>query len=161
MNLSDNLTLKEVIKSKTAIKHGIDNSPTKLHKVNLKAIAENIFERVREGLGSEPIFVSSGYRSAGLNAVIPGASNTSQHAKGEALDLDNDIFGSPTNAEIFYYIFDNLDYDQLIWEYGDNKNPDWVHVSYKKNGKNRNQALKASWKNGKRQYEYFYDNRKK
>jgi len=84
-----------------------------------------------------PIFISSGYRSPHLNISIGGIS-TSQHCKGEALDLDADGY----NYKLFNYIFENLDFDQLIWEFGDDKNPAWVHVSYKID-ENRNQVLKA------------------
>ena len=150
MKLSDNLTLKEVVHSSTAIKHGIDNSPTTEHLENLKALATDVFQPIREHFG-KPIYVSSGYRSYALNERI-GGSTMSQHSKGQALDLDADVFGGLTNAQLFAYIEEWITYDQLIWEFGDNKNPDWVHVSYKKEGKNRGQKLVAYKKGGKTLY---------
>ena len=150
MKLSDNLTLKEVVYSSTAIKHGIDNSPTPEHLENLKAVATDVFQPIREHFG-KPIYVSSGYRSYALNERI-GGSTLSQHSRGQALDLDADVFGGLTNAQLFAYIEEWITYDQLIWEFGDGTNPDWVHVSYKKEGTNRGQKLVAYKKGGKTLY---------
>mgnify|MGYP000554311424 CR=1 FL=1 len=150
MKLSDNLTLKEVTRSSTAIKHGIDNTPTPEHLENLKALATDVFQPIREHFG-KPIYVSSGYRSEALNELIKGSA-TSQHCKGEALDLDAHVFGGLTNAELFAYIEEWIVFDQLIWEFGDGTEPDWVHVSYKKEGKNRGQKLAAYKKDGKTKY---------
>ena len=152
MRLSKNLTLQEVTKSATAIKKGISNEPTIEHLENLKALAENIFQPMRDYFGV-PIAVSSGYRSAELNRLI-GGSSTSQHCKGEAIDIDCDIFGGLSNREVFEYIKEHLTFDQLIWEFGDDSNPDWVHVSYKK-GENRGQVLKAVRNSGKISYEFY------
>lgn len=154
VELSKNLTLSEVTVSKTAKKHGISNEPTIEHLENLKAIAQNVFQPLRDHFNT-PIFVSSGYRSEALSKKIKGASRTSQHTKGEALDLDADVFGGVTNADIFNYIKDNLEFDQMIWEYGDENNPDWVHVSYKKDGSNRGQILRCVRINGKPSYSIF------
>ncbi len=150
MNLSKNLSLAEVTKSATAKRRGIANEPSIEHLDNLKALAENIFQPVREEFMC-PVFVSSGYRSEALNDAI-GGSKTSQHSKGEALDLDADVYGVVTNADIYHYIEDRLTFDQLIWEFGTGLNPDWVHVSYKKDGKNRGQKLKAVKIDGKTKY---------
>lgn len=150
MKLSDNLTLKEVTRSNTATKHGIDNTPTPEHLENLKALAADVFQPIREHFG-KPIYVSSGYRSEALNERI-GGSLTSQHSLGQALDLDADVFGGLTNAQLFAYIAEWIVFDQLIWEFGDGTNPDWVHVSYKKEGKNRGQKLVAYKKGGKTLY---------
>ena len=150
MKLSDNLLLAEVIKSNTAIKYGIDNSPTEEHLENLKAIAQDVFQRVREHFG-KAIYVSSGYRSEALNERI-GGSSTSQHCKGEALDLDAQVYGGLTNAQLFSYIEEWITFDQLIWEFGSNTEPDWIHVSYKKDGNNRGQKLVAYKKDGKTKY---------
>ena len=147
MKLSENLSLKEVTKSATAIKRGISNEPTIEHLENLKAIAENIFQPLRNHFGV-PIAVSSGYRSAELNRLI-GGSSTSQHCKGEALDLD--AMRGLTNADIFGYLKEHTDFDQLIWEFGDDENPDWVHCSYTR-GKNRGEVLQAYKHNGKTHY---------
>lgn len=153
MKLSNNLSLKEVIKSNTATKYGIDNNPTAEHLKALKNIAVNGFQPLREGLGM-PIFVSSGYRSQALNDRI-GGSSTSQHSKGEALDVDADVYGIITNKEIFDYIYANIDFDQLIWEYGNDKEPDWVHFSMKLKGKNRKEVLKVKKVKGKSVYSHF------
>lgn len=152
MKLSENLSLKEVIKSATAIKRGISNEPTIEHLENLKAVAENIFQPLRSHFGV-PIAVTSGYRSAELNRII-GGSTTSQHCKGEALDLDADVYGKVTNAQIFGYLREHTDFDQLIWEFGDEDDPDWVHCSYTK-GKNRGQVLRAYREGGKTCYEIY------
>ena len=101
-----------------------------------------------------PVFVSSGYRSDALNEAI-GGSKTSQHSTGEALDLDADVYGVITNADIFHYIDDRLDYDQLIWEFGTEENPDWVHVSFKKDGGNRREKLRAERVKGKTVYRFI------
>jgi zinc D-Ala-D-Ala carboxypeptidase len=145
MKLSKHLTLAEVIKSQTAIQKGIDNTPTYEHLENLKLIANRVFEPVRAHF-NVPIAVSSGYRSNLLNKAV-GGSKTSQHCSGEALDLDADIFGKITNKEIFDYIKDNLEFCQLINEFG----YQWIHVSYSKNN-NKKQVLNAVKKNGKTIY---------
>ena len=142
MKLSKNLTLGEATKSHTAIKYGISNKPSGEHLSNLIQIASKIFQPVRDHF-QKPIIVSSGYRSQALNDIIGGASG-SQHSKGEALDLD----GSVENFLIFEYIKNNLEFDQLIWEFGDDENPDWVHVSYKSEN-NRGEVLQAVRQNGK------------
>lgn len=152
MNLSDNLTLAEVVKSNTAKRLGIDNTPTAEHLHNLKLVAQNIFQPIREHF-KKPINVSSGYRSKALNDATPGASATSQHCSGEALDLDQDSMNTGiTNKMVFDYIKNNLDFDQLIWEFGTDTNPDWVHVSYESTGRQRKQILKAVRVNGKTTY---------
>jgi len=141
MQLSKNLSLKEAIKSNTATRLGIDNKPEQWEINNLRAVAEKVFQPVRDHFGV-PIGVSSGYRSKRLNKAI-GGSKYSQHMIGEALDIDADIYGKVTNAEIFNYIKDNLEWDQMIWEFGDDDEPNWVHVSYKESGFNRNQIKRA------------------
>ena len=141
MRLSKNLTLKEAIKSNTASRLGIENSPEDWEIHNLRAVAENVFQPVRDHFGV-PIGVSSGYRSKALNKAI-GGSKYSQHMIGEALDIDADIYGKVTNAEIFNYIKNNLEWDQMIWEFGDDEEPNWVHVSYKETGTNRKQLRRA------------------
>ncbi len=150
MKLSKNLSLSEVVKSNNAIRKGIDNSPNNDHLESLEDVAKDIFQPLRDDLGV--IYVSSGYRSDALNKAI-GGSRKSQHSKGEALDLDNDNKnGAASNTEIFNYIKDNLDFDQLIWEFGTDEKPDWVHVSYTTKRPNRNQILKAYRQSGKTKY---------
>ena len=141
MNLSKNLSLAEVTKSLTAKRLGIDNTPDDWTIENLRAVAGEVFQPVRSAFGC-PIYVSSGYRSEELNRAI-GGSVRSQHIQGRALDLDADVFGRCTNGEIFRYILNNLTFDQLIWEFGDSDNPDWVHVSYVRDGLNRGRCLTA------------------
>lgn len=141
MMLSKNLSLAEVTKSATASRLGIKNKPDAWEIENLRAVAEHIFQPMRDSFGC-PIFVSSGFRSEALNKAI-GGSKRSQHIQGRALDLDADVFGVCSNADIFRYILNNLEFDQLIWEFGDENNPDWVHVSFVRDGLNRGRCLRA------------------
>ena len=141
MKLSKNLTLAEVTKSATASRLGIDNTPDEWTTENLRQIAINVFQPLRDAFGC-PIYVSSGYRCPEVNRAIGGAKR-SQHMEGRALDLDADTFGGCTNAEIFHWIKENVEFDQLIWEFGDEHNPNWVHVSYVYGGDNRGRCLKA------------------
>jgi hypothetical protein len=155
MILSKNLTLAEVTKSTTAKRLGINNTPDDWVTENLRQVAINIFQPLREAFGC-PIYVSSGYRSAELNTAI-GGSSRSQHVEGRALDLDADVYGGCTNSQIFNWIKENLEFDQLIWEFGDDDNPDWVHVSYVYDGINRKRCLKACRDdNGKTYYEVIF-----
>lgn len=150
MYISKHLELAELTRSESAKRNGISNMPTPEHVANLKKLADNIFEKIREHF-DRPIRISSGYRSIDLNKIIKG-SKTSQHSTGEAIDIDMD--GTDvTNKEIFDYIKKNLSFDQLIWEFGTDKNPDWVHVSYESSGKQRKEVLKAKKINGKTIYE--------
>jgi len=149
MKLSENLDLSEITRSESAKRNGISNTPTPEHIENLKALAEKIFQPIREHF-KKPIRISSGYRSKELNAKV-GGSATSQHSKGQAIDLDND--GTDiTNRQIFDFVKDNLPFDQLIYEFGDDDNPNWVHISYNRNGQQRGQVLKAYKLNGQTKY---------
>jgi zinc D-Ala-D-Ala carboxypeptidase len=158
MQLSKNLVLAEVMRSETAKRKGISNIPTPEHIENFKLLAEKVFQPIRDHFGA-PIRISSGYRSAALNKAIGGAGKTvngvyipsSQHCTGEAIDIDMDGTAI-TNAAIFNFIKDNLEFDQLIWEFGTDTNPDWVHVSYESTGKQRKQILKAKKSGGKTTY---------
>lgn len=149
MQLSKNLALAEVTRSETAKRKGISNMPTPEHIENFKLLAEKVFQPIRDHFGV-PIRISSGYRSAALNKAIGGAGKTvngvyipaSQHCTGEAIDIDMDGT-SITNRQIFDFIKDNLTWDQLIFEFGTEENPDWVHVSYESTGKQRKQILRA------------------
>ena len=152
MKISEHLDLSEVIRSETAKRHGISNMPTEEHIANFKLLAENVFEKVRNNFRC-PIHISSGYRSKELNACTKGASATSQHSTGEAIDIDMDgSANGVTNKMVFNYIKDNLEFDQLIWEFGTNDNPDWCHVSYSHTGKQRKQILKATRVDGTPHY---------
>lgn len=156
IKLSKNLSLGECLRSETAKRLGIKNEPHDDWVVeNLRAIAEDVFQPLRDGLGV-PIYVSSGYRSPDLNVAIGGAKR-SQHMEGRALDLDADVYGGVTNADIFRFILNNLTFDQLVWEFGDEDNPDWVHVSYVYGGNNRGRCLKAKRDDqGKTVYEVIF-----
>jgi len=152
MKLSKNLSLGEFTHSQTAKRRGIDNTPTAKHLEAAKALAENVFQPIREHFGV-PIFLSSGYRSDALNKAI-GGSKTSQHSKGEAIDIDMDHRRGPENEEVFFFIKDNVDFDQMIWEFGTDTRPDWVHVSYNSDGEQRGQILAAKRNSkGKTYYE--------
>lgn len=148
-NISANITYAEAVKSQSAIRKGIDNTPTSEHLQAMKYLANHIFEPVRTFIGA-PIGVSSFYRNPKVNKAIGGAAS-SQHCKGEAMDIDCDIFGNGLNSQVFDFIKNNLVYDQLIWEFGNDIEPDWVHVSLK-NGSNRMQKLKATKIGGKTIY---------
>lgn len=154
MKLSEHLDLSEVTRSDMAKRRGLSNMPTPEHIENFKILAENIFEPIRKHFGV-PIFVSSGYRSKELNTAI-GGSLTSQHCLGQALDLDMDgTKNGVTNKMVFDFIKENLNYDQLISEFGTKEKPDWVHVSYNTKGKQRKQTLRAIRVNGKTAYQPY------
>jgi zinc D-Ala-D-Ala carboxypeptidase len=150
MKISTHLNLAEVTRSDSAKRHGIDNTPTAEHLENFKLLAEKVFEPIRLHF-KEPIFISSGYRSKALNDFI-GGSASSQHCKGQAIDIDMDgSKGGVTNKMVFNFIKDRLDFDQLIAEFPENSNPAWVHVSYVKTG-NRKQILVAKRISGATRY---------
>lgn len=152
MKLSEHLDLAEVTRSESAKRLGISNMPTPEHIANFKKLAEKVFEPIREHFRC-PIHISSGYRSKELNACTPGASATSQHSTGEAIDIDMDNSSNGvTNKMVFDFIKNNLEFDQLIWEYGTNDAPDWVHVSYESSGTQRKQILKCTRIDGKPHY---------
>lgn len=154
MKISEHLDLSEVTRSETAKRKGISNEPTPEHLENFKKLAINVFEPIRKHFGF-PIHISSGYRSKALNTAI-GGSLTSQHCKGEAIDIDMDGSSNGiTNKMVFDYIKANIKFDQMIWEFGNDTNPDWVHVSYAGDGKQRGQILKAVKVNGATKYVPF------
>lgn len=150
--VSKNISYAEATRSDTAKRLGIDNTPNAEQFSSMIHVAENVFQPVREHFDT-PIYVSSFFRSEALNKAI-GGSSSSTHMKGEAMDLDADVYGKISNGVIFHYIKDNIEFDQLIWEFGDSKNPDWVHVSLSKNN-NRNQILVAKRVHGKTVYELY------
>ena len=148
--ISKHISEKEATKSVTALRLGIDNTPNGDAIANMKELAEKVFEPLREWVGG-PIKINSMYRSPALNEAI-GGSTRSQHCKGQAMDID-DIYGHKTNKEMFEWIKENLNsFDQMIWEFGNEDNPDWVHVSYVSEDKNRNKILKAVRDDGKTKY---------
>ena len=148
MNISEHVSLKEATRSNTAKRLGIENMPDNETLITMQITAEHIFEPLRNKF-NEPIYISSFYRSSELNKAI-GGSTSSQHCKGEAIDID-DVYSKASNADFFNYIKDKLEFDQLIWEFGDDENPAWVHVSYNL-GKNRMRVLKAIKENGITKY---------
>jgi zinc D-Ala-D-Ala carboxypeptidase len=147
--LSKHVSYKEGVYSRTAERLGLKNDPSDAHLANMKLIAEKVFEPLREHVGG-PIKINSFYSGPELNAAI-GGSAKSQHCHGQAIDID-DTFGHATNAEMFYWIQQNLDFDQMIWEFGTDENPNWVHVSYVSPEENRKRCLKAYKDNGKTKY---------
>jgi len=149
--ISKHISWREASHSATAEKKEIENTPNEVAVQNMKKLAKNVFEPLREW-ANEPIRVNSFYRSIDLNDAIKG-SRTSQHTKGQAIDID--AMGEKTNADLFHYIKDELDFDQLIWEFGDDENPDWIHVSYVGPGGNRKAVLKAIKKGKKTTYEIY------
>lgn len=150
MRISKHISYKEATQSQTATRLGIPNVPSQYDVQNMQLLAEKVFEPLREFF-DVPIYVSSFYRSREMNKAI-GGSSRSQHCEGRAIDLD-DVYGGVTNAEMFQFIANILDYDQLIWEFGNDENPAWVHVSYVSEDQNRKQMLRATKKNGKTIYE--------
>tara|TARA_R110002126_G_scaffold57582_8_gene152443 strand:- start:242 stop:703 length:462 start_codon:yes stop_codon:yes gene_type:complete len=147
--ISKHITYKEAVRSNTALRLNINNIPNDYEISNMVGIANHVFEPLREYVGG-PIKINSMFRSEALNRAI-GGSSRSQHCQGRAIDLD-DTFGHKTNAEMFNYIKNNLNFDQLIWEFGDDTNPNWVHVSFVSNDENRGRCLKAEKVNGRTSY---------
>lgn len=148
MQLSKNFTMAEFVKSDTANRLNIDNTPEGEHLEAAKALFENVVQKVRDHFG--PTVLNSGYRSPDLNEAVRG-SKTSQHCKGEAADIE---VPGVANAELANWIVDNLDFDQVILEFYTPGQPSsgWVHVSYKADGTNRKSILTASRIDGKTVY---------
>lgn len=147
--ISENISYKEATRSITAIRLGLDNKPNDYELTNMQVLAEKVFQPLRKWV-NDPIKINSFFRSEELNKAI-GGSSRSQHCEGRAIDID-DTYGHASNAEMFHWIKENLDFDQMIWEFGDDENPDWVHVSYVSEDSNRKRCLKAERINGKTKY---------
>ena len=147
--ISKHISDKEGVYSTTATRLGIDNTPDEEQLTNMELLALKVFEPLREWV-SGPIRVNSFFRSVKLNKAI-GGSSKSQHCKGQAIDID-DANCRKTNAEMFRFINDELEFDQMIWEFGDDDNPNWIHVSYVSEFDNRNRCLKAYKDKGKTKY---------
>lgn len=148
-NISKHVSYKEGVYSITALRLGLKNDPSDVHLANMRLISEKVFEPLRMHVGG-PIKINSFYRGPELNKAI-GGSSKSQHCNGQAIDID-DTYGHATNAEMYHWIKENLNFDQMIWEFGDDNNPAWVHVSYVNDSDNRNRCLKAYRENGKTKY---------
>jgi zinc D-Ala-D-Ala carboxypeptidase len=149
VRISKHITYKEATRSATALRLGIENVPNQYELQNMEMVAKHVFEPLREAVDA-PIKINSFFRCEELNKAI-GGSTKSQHCQGRAIDID-DVYGNVSNAFMYYYIKDNLDFDQLIWEFGTDHNPDWVHVSYIDGDSNRKRCLKAIRENGKTKY---------
>mgnify|MGYP003628357378 FL=1 len=132
--ISKHISYKEAVGSNYAKQKGIKNKPNEEQVENMKLLAKEVFEPLREWVDA-PIRVNSMFRSLELNTALKG-SKTSSHMNGEAMDITS--MGGKSNLEMFHYIKDNLEFDQLIWEFG--KEPKWLHVSYSP-VKNRKQVL--------------------
>ena len=143
--ISKHVSYKEGVYSITATRRGIDNDPNDEQLNNMELLAERVFEPLRKWVGG-PIKINSFFRCLELNTAI-GGSKKSQHMKGQAIDID-DTFGVVANSDMYNYIKNNLDFDQMIWEFGDDDNPNWVHVSYVSKEDNRNRCLRASKSGG-------------
>lgn len=139
-NISRHISYTEAVNSVTAKRLGILNIPTEEQLQKMRLVAKMVFEPLRIHL-SVPIYISSMFRSNGLNIAIGGASSSQHMAdNGAAMDLDADRYEGTTNEEIFKYIKDNLEFDQLIAEGVEDGHVEWVHCSYSK-GSNRKQVL--------------------
>ena len=147
--ISKHISYKEGVYSTTAKRLGIDNTPDAYALQNMELLAEKVFEPLREYVNG-PIAINSFYRSPELNQAI-GGSSKSQHCEGRAIDID-DTYGYMSNKEMYEYIKNNLDFDQIIWEFGTDDNPDWVHISYVDHDFNRQRCLKAYKEDGKTKY---------
>jgi len=138
--ISEHISYKEGTYSNTANKYGIENVPNEKEIKCMQTVAEKVFEPLREWVGC-PIKVNSFFRSKQLNTKIKGSAKSS-HLKGQAIDItimSCEKENCKTNLDMFHYIRKNLDFDQLIWEYG--TIPKWLHVSYVSKKKNRKQVL--------------------
>lgn len=149
MNLSKHFTLDELTKSATAQRKGIENFPDAEQLENLRDLVENILEPLRHKWG-QAIVITSGFRCEKLNRILGGAKN-SQHCTGEAADIRTVCDSFDKNKELFDVLIESgLPFDQVIWEYGNDAGPDWIHVSYSQ--KHRRQVLRAYKRNGKTVY---------
>ena len=146
--ISKHISYNEGVRSATASRLKIDNKPTDDILKKMVVVAEKVFEPLREWC-KHPINVNSFYRSLDLNTAL-GGSKSSSHMSGEAIDIST--LGKKTNGELFEYIKEKLEFDQLIWEFGNDVNPRWIHVSYKNKKDNRKEVLRAKYKGGRATY---------
>lgn len=142
MKIGKYFTLEELCKNKA----GLPNKPNLTEQQALSELVLNVLDPLRELYG-HPININSGFRSKAVNDNVGGA-NTSQHLTGQAADIDTE----KDNGLLYRLIRDNFEYDQLIWEGGDDTSPAWVHVSYRADGKNRKQKLRMKVIKGKKKY---------
>ena len=147
--ISEHISYHEGTYSQTGVRRDLDNTPDDDQLKRMEEVAENLFEPLREWVGG-PIKINSFFRGEPVNTAI-GGSRKSQHMKGQAIDID-DTFGHKTNAEMYHYIKDNLDFDQLILEFGTDKNPNWLHISWVSHRPNRKKLTVAKKVNGRTKY---------
>ena len=147
--ISKHISYHEGTYSQTGVRRDLDNTPDDSQLKRMEEVAENLFEPLREWVGG-PIKINSFFRGEPVNTAI-GGSRKSQHMKGQAIDID-DTFGHKTNAEMYHYVKDNLDFDQLIWEFGTDKNPNWLHISWVSHRPNRKKLTVAKKVNGRTKY---------
>tara|TARA_R110000824_G_scaffold160471_1_gene335287 strand:+ start:173 stop:637 length:465 start_codon:yes stop_codon:yes gene_type:complete len=147
--ISKHISYHEGTYSQTGVRRDLDNTPDDDQLKRMEEVAENLFEPLREWVGG-PIKINSFFRGEPVNTAI-GGSRKSQHMKGQAIDID-DTFGHKTNAEMYHYVKDNLDFDQLIWEFGTDKNPNWLHISWVSHRPNRKKLTVAKKVNGRTKY---------
>jgi len=148
-NISKHISWHEGTYSRTGERRDLDNTPNEEQLKCMKEVAENLFEPLREWV-SGGIKINSFFRGEPVNTAI-GGSRKSQHMKGQAIDID-DTFGHKTNAEMYHYIKENLDFDQMIWEFGTDKNPNWLHISWVSHRPNRKKLTIAKKVNGRTKY---------
>jgi len=148
-NISKHISYHEGTYSRTAERRDLDNTPNKEQLKCMKEVAENLFEPLRKWVGG-PIKINSFFRGEPVNTAI-GGSTRSQHMKGQAIDID-DTFKHKTNADMYHYIKENLDFDQMIWEFGTEKNPNWLHISWVSHRPNRKKLTIAKKVNGRTKY---------
>jgi zinc D-Ala-D-Ala carboxypeptidase len=148
MNLTANFTLSEMVKSETALRHDMDNTPGEAEIASLRLLCEKILQPVREHYG-KGVKVNSGFRHPEVNAKV-GGSKTSDHCKGQAADIE---IPSVANADLAAHIVDTYKFTQVILEFYTPGVPDsgWVHVSYDP-ANLKNQVLTATKKDGKTVY---------
>ena len=147
--ISKHISYHEGTYSQTGVRRDLDNTPDDDQLKRMEEVAKNLFEPLREWVGG-PIKINSFFRGEPVNTAI-GGSRKSQHMKGQAIDID-DTFGHKTNAEMYHYVKDNLDFDQLIWEFGTDENPNWLHISWVSHRPNRKKLTVAKKVNGKTKY---------
>ena len=147
--ISKHISWHEGTYSRTGERKDLDNTPNEEQLKCMKEVAKNLFEPLREWVGGG-IKINSFFRGEPVNTAI-GGSRKSQHMKGQAIDID-DTFGHKTNAEMYHYIKDNLDFDQMIWEFGTDKNPNWLHISWVSHRPNRKKLTIAKKVNGRTKY---------
>ena len=147
--ISKHISYHEGTYSQTGVRRDLDNTPDDDQLKRMEEVAKNLFEPLREWVGG-PIKINSFFRGEPVNTAI-GGSRKSQHMKGQAIDID-DTFGHKTNAEMYHYVKDNLDFDQLIWEFGTDKNPNWLHISWVSHRPNRKKLTVAKKVNGRTKY---------